>query len=285
MLHRDRINLILVRGESCAYTDVYFKSVVEQDSTITHDRIMNLLGEIVAVSDKAHKCLAECIKLLTIKAHAIVDADTIDLAVRIWNDLYTCSELTKRGLYLQAIMMERDAIETMAIIEYLHSFPKEANAWWKAKTRKERWHFSINTIKDKIKDGQKMKEAWDSLSSYVHPNGRATLVYAADKPYYGHNLFLGGFYYPKSVSSDFCIQLGICLDLLERMRDWYQDELEFPDELEKEIHMLRADYNNQVVSLEERAEAEKKEIVDKVVATRLSKDKVIEWFESLHNSQ
>jgi len=260
-----------------------WKSVVEQDPTITRKKINNLLGEIVVVSDKAHKCLAECIKLLTIKRHAVVDAHIVDLAVRIWNDLYVCSELIKQGLYLQAIMMERDAIETMAIIEYLHSFPREANAWWKAKTRQERLRFSINIIKDKIRDGQKMKDAWDSLSSLIHPNSQATAAYAADKAYYGHNLFLGGFYYPGSVSSDFCIQLSLCIDLLERMRDWYKNELEFPAELLKEIDILRDEYNTQVDSLEKRTELEKREVVDKVVSTRLYEDKIIEWFKSLDN--
>ncbi len=260
-----------------------WKSVVEQDSTITRERIMSLLGEIVIVSDKAHKCLAECIKLLTKKGHTVVDAHIVDLGVRVWNDLNISSEFTKNGIYLQAMMMERDVIETMALIEYLHSFPEKAEAWWKADTRKERLRFSLNAIKEKIKDGQKMKGAWDSLSSYIHPNGRATPAYAADKPYFGHNLFLGGFYYPESVSSDFCIQLGLCIDLLEKIRDWYKNELEFPDELSKEIDILRDEYNIQADSLEKRTESEKREVVDKVVATRLSKDEVIEWFKSLEN--
>ncbi|MFC1985389.1 hypothetical protein ACFLWC_00155 [Chloroflexota bacterium] len=261
-----------------------YKSVVEQDSYICCEKIKNLLGEIVEVSDKAHRYLAECIKLLTTKDMCSpMDMHTVDLAVRIWNDLHVCSELTKNGLYLQAMMMERDAIETMAIIEYLHSFPEEAEAWWKAKTRKERWHFSINTIKDKIKDGQEMKDAWDSLSSFIHPNSQATPAYGADKPYYGHNLFLSGFYYPGSVRSDFCIQLDLCIDLLERMRDWYKNELEFPDELSKEIDIIRNEYNTQADSLEKRTELEKKEVVDKVVSTRLSEDKIIEYFKSLNN--
>ncbi len=261
-----------------------YKSVVEQDSSICCEKIKNLLGEIVEVSDKAHRYLAECIKLLTTKdTHSSMDMHTVDLTVRIWNDLKVCSELTKNGLYLQAIMMERDAIETMAIIEYLHSFPEEAEAWWKAKTRKERLRFSINTIKDNIKDGQKMKDAWDSLSSHIHPNSEATAAYAADKPYFGHNLFLGGFYYPGTVRFDFLIQLDLCIDLLERMRDWYKKELEFPDELLKEVDILRDEYHTQADYLKKRTESEKKEVVDKVVATRLSKDEVIEWFKSLDN--
>ena len=263
-----------------------YQSIVEQDSSICYEKIKNLLGGIVEVSDKAHRYLAECIKLLTTKEMASsssMDMHTVDLAVRMWNDLNVCSELTKNGLYLQATMMERDAIETMAIIEYLHSFPEEAEAWWKAKTRKERWHFSINTIKDKIKDGQNMKDAWDSLSSVIHPNSQATAAYSADKLYYGHNLFLGGFYYPGSVSSDFCIQLSLCIDLLERMRDWYKNELEFPEALLKEIDILKDEYDTQVDLLEKRTESEKREVVDKIVATRLSKDEVIEWFKSLDN--
>ena len=259
------------------------KSVVEQDSTITREKIKNLLGEIVVVSDKAHKFLAECIKLLTTKEYTVVDAHIVDLGVRVWNDLNISSELTKNGIYLQAMMMERDAIETMAIIEYLHSFPEEAEAWWKAKTKKERLRFSINNIKDNIEDGQKYKDAWDLLSSYIHPNSQATPSYGADKPYYGHNLFLGGFYYPGSVSSDFCIQLGICIELLERMRAWYKNELEFPDELSKEMDSLEDEYRTQADYLKKRTELEKREVVDKVVATRLSKDKVIEWFKSLDN--
>ena len=261
-----------------------YKSVVEQDSSICCEKIENLLGETVEVSDKAHRYLAECIKLLTTKDMCSpMDMHTVDLAVRMWNDLKVSSELTKNGFYLQAMMMERDAIETMAIIEYLHSFPEVAEAWWKAKTRKERWHFSINTIKDKIKDGQKMKDAWDSLSSFIHPNSQATPVYGADKPYYGHNLFLGGFYYPVSVRSDFCIQLGLCINLLERMRDWYRNELGFSEAFLKEIDILRKEYNTQVDSLENRTESEKREVVDKVVSTRLSEDKIIEWFNSLDN--
>ena len=261
-------------------------SVKQEDPSITRKKIDDLLGEIINVSDKAYKCLAKCIQLLTemeMERASAVDMHTVDLGVRVWNDLNISSELTKNGIYLQAMMMQRDAIETIAIIEYLHSFPEEAEAWWKAKTRKERLRFSINTIKDKIKDGQEMKDAWDSLSSYIHPNSEATSAYGADKPYFGHNLFLGGFYYPGTVRFDFLIQLDLCIELLEKMRDWYKNKLEFPNELSKEIDILRDEYDTQADYLKKRTKSEKKEVVDKVVATRLPKDEVIEWFKSLDN--
>lgn len=261
-----------------------YKSAVEQDPSITSEKIKNLLGEIAKVSDKAHKCLAECIKLLTTKDRSSsMDAHTVDLGVRVWNDFKVTSELVNMGFYLQAMMVLRDTIEIMAIIEYLHSFPDEADNWWKAKTLKERRRFGINAIKNDIKDGQAWKDSWDLLSSYVHPNSKGTPAYGADKPYYGHNLFLGGFYYPGSVEWLFSLQLLICIKLLERMKEWYEKELKFPEELSTEIDSLENEYHTQIDYLEKRTELEKREVVDKVVSTRLSEEEVIEWFRYLDN--
>ena len=125
-----------------------------------------------------------------------------------------------------------------------------------------------------------MKDAWDSLSSFIHPNSKATPAYAADKPYYGHSLFLGGFYYPSSVSSGFCIQLDLCIDLLKKMRDWYKNELEFPEVLLKGIDALTDEYNTEFDSLQKRTELGKKGVVDKVLSTRLSKDEIIECLDA-----
>lgn len=261
-----------------------FKSVVKEDSSITREKINNLLGEIVDVSDKAHKCLAQCIQISTKKDRASgVDIHTVDLGVRVWNDLKVTSELAKNGFYLQAMMMARDAIETMAVVEYLHSFPNEAGAWWKAKTRQERLRFSINTIKDNIEDGQKWKDIWDHLSSYIHPNSEATAVYGADKPYYGHYLFLGGFYGPGSIEFIYTLQLLLCIEFLERMINWYKDEPGFSATLLKDVDSLKDESDIQVNYLKERVESENKEVVDKVVSTRLSEGEVIETFRLLDN--
>ena len=205
-----------------------FKSVVEQDSTITLEKINNLLGEIVVVSDKAHKCLAECIKLLTAKdSDSDVDAHIVDLGVRMWNDFKVTGELVKKGFYLQSMMVIRDAVETIALAEYLHDFPDKANAWWKAKTKRERLRFSLNNIKDDIVDGQSLKELWDMLSSYIHTNSKAVPAYGADKPYYGHNLFLNGFYYPSSVEFLFTLRLDLCIEFLKEWSTQHAYEIYF----------------------------------------------------------
>ncbi len=269
------------------------KNIVEQDPLITREKINNLLGGITVISDKAHKYLAECIKLLTtlnITSGVALDTTSrayvhiIDLGVRAWNDIKITSELTKKGLYLQAMMTIRDAIETMAIVEYLHSFPEQAESWWKAKTRKERVRLGLNGIKDHIEDGQEWKDIWDSLSSFIHPNAQAVPVYGADQPYYGHNIYLSGFYSPSSVEFLFTLQLDLCITFLRRLKDWYKAELEFSEEFLQEIDSLEVEYHTQVGYFKKRMESEEKEVVDKVVATRLSDDELIEWFESFENS-
>lgn len=262
-----------------------FKTVTEQDPSQTCEKIKSLCGETVNLSDKARKCLALSLKQLTnMDRPSNVVVHTVDLGVRIWNDLNVTSHLTSMGFYLQAIMVLRDVIETMAIIEYLNTFPNKAEMWWKAKTRKERLLFSINSIKDDIKDGHEWKKLWDDLSAKIHPNSDAVPIYGADKPYYGHNLFLGGFYYPTSVECYFRLQLYLCIVFTEKIKDWYKEILITNPELIKEIDSLEDEYNTQVEILERRTEAEKKEAVDKIVSTRLSREEVIEWFKSLDNS-
>lgn len=262
-----------------------FKTVTEQDTTQTCAKIKSLCGDTVNLSDKAHKCLALSLKQLTnMDRPSNVVVHTVDLGVRIWNDLNVTSYLTSMGFYLQAIMVLRDVIETMAIIEYLNTFPDKADMWWKAKTRKERLLFSINSIKDDIKDGHEWKKIWDDLSAQIHPNSAAVPIYGADKPYYGHNLFLGGFYYPTSVEFCFRLQLSLCIIFTERLKDWYKEVPETTSELITEIDSLEDEYKTQCEMLERRTEAERKEVIDKIVATRLSSDEVIEWFKSLDNA-
>ncbi|UCG54388.1 MAG: hypothetical protein JSV32_07325 [Dehalococcoidia bacterium] len=261
-----------------------YKNVVEQKPAQNNKNIRNLLGEILDVSDKASKCLAKCIKILTTK-HSSQDVDIhiVDLLVRAWNDFKVTCNLVKMGFYLQAIMVLRDTIEIMAIVEYLHKFPEKANDWWKAKTTKERRYFSINNIKDSIENGEDIASAWNNLSSYIHPNGCATPWYGADKPYYGHNLFLNGFYYPSSAEFVFTLQLHLCIDFLNRLNEWYSMELRFPKKLTEEIISLKDEYNLQVKNLEKRMKVENKEVVDKVLATRLTDEEVIKWFQSFED--
>jgi hypothetical protein len=205
-----------------------------------------------------------------------VDTFTVDLGIRILNNLYASSELLKNGFYLQAAMMIRDIIETIAVTEYLHLYPDEALAWWKAKTFKERRHFGINSIKDKIKKGEQWKYLWDELSALIHPNGIASSISAADKPYYGHSVFIGGFYYPKSIDLFYSIQLLSSIEFSENMLKWYENELRFSSKLKKDIKSLEKKYRIQEKRFAKRVESENREVVDKVVSSRLPEDRIIE---------
>ena len=261
------------------------KTVTEQDPVQTCEMIKTLCGETVNLSDKALKCLSLSLKQLTnIDNASPAVFHAVDLGVRIWNDFKVTGHLISMGFYLQTIMVLRDVIETIAVVEYLHTFPDKADMWWKAKTRKERLAFSINSIAADIENGHELKSIWDALSQQIHPNSQAVPIYGADKPYYGHNLFLGGFYYPKRVEYYLELQLLLCITFTQKIKEWYKEILKTNSELIKEIDSLEDEYRTQVQILERLTEAETKEVVDKIVSTRLSKEEVIEWFKSLDNA-
>jgi hypothetical protein len=169
------------------------KGIVEQDPSFTRSKVNELLGENVKIAEEALRQLAVCLRILLEKDRAsAADQSIVDLGVRFWNDIRAANLLIYEGFILHAIMMERDAIETRVVAEYLHKYPEDAVAWQKAKTKKERHRFSINELKDKVEDGKDWKDMWDDLSSYIHPNRLALPAYSSGRPYFGHNLYLGG---------------------------------------------------------------------------------------------
>ena len=216
------------------------KGIVEQDTSVTRSKINELLGETVALAEEALRQLSTCLRLLLEKDRATkADQSIIDLGVRFWNDIRAANILIYEGLNLHAMMMERDAIETRVVAEYLHTYPQDAEAWRKAKTYKERRRFGISELKDKVKDGEKWKDIWDSWSSYIYPNHWALPAYSSSRPYFGHNVYLGGFYDPVPIATQFQMQLAVCINFLGGIMSWYKDDLPFPPELPRKIKLLK----------------------------------------------
>jgi len=258
------------------------KGIIEQDPSVTRDKINELLGETVALAEEALKQLSTCLRLLLNKDRASsADQSIVDLGIRFWNDVRAANILIQKGFILNAMMMERDAIETRVIAEYLHKYPQEAEAWQKAETYKERRRFSINELKNKVEDGNGWKEEWDDLSSYIHPNSWALPAYSGSRPFFGYNIYLGGFYDPIPIACSFGMQLGICINFLGCFINWYKDDLAFPRELPREIEILEETYRSEIIKLKERADSEQQKIKDKIKTTRLSKDEIIKFFKFL----
>jgi hypothetical protein len=258
------------------------KGIIEQDPSVTRSKVNKLLGETVETAEEALKQLSSCLHLLLEKDRASkADQSIVDLGVRFWNDIRVANSLMYEGFILHAIMMKRDAIETRVIAEYLHKYPGDAAAWQKAKTKRERYRFSINELKDKVEDGKGWKELWDDLSSYIHPNRTAVPVYSSRRPYFGHNLCLGGLYDPMPAAIFFLIQLGICINFLDDIHNWYKDDLPFPKELAREIELLEEKYDDQTNKLQKRADAEHKQMKDELEKTRLSAEEIVKFFKFL----
>jgi len=258
------------------------KGIIKEDPTVTSDKISNLLGETTAISDEALTHLATCLSFLLEKDRASkADQSIVDLGVRFWNDTIAANILIRQGLILNAMMMERDAIETRVVAEYLHEYPGDAEAWQKAETYKERRRFGINELKDKVEEGEALKDIWDWLSSYIHPNDKARPVYSKSRPFFGHNLYLGGFYEPMPTATFFLMQLAICINFLDTIYNWYKDDLLFPEELPKKIEVLEEACHKQKGKLEGRADSEHQKMKGEIEKTRLSKEEIIKMFQSL----
>ncbi|MCJ7426136.1 MAG: hypothetical protein MUO17_03245 [Dehalococcoidales bacterium] len=258
------------------------KGIIKEDPSVTSDKISNLLGETTAISDEALTHLATCLSFLLEKDRASkADQSIVDLGVRFWNDTIAANILIRQGLILNAMMMERDAIETRVVAEYLHEYPGDAEAWQKAESYKERRRFGINELKDKVEEGEALKDIWDWLSSYIHPNDKARPVYSKSRPFFGHNLYLGGFYEPMPTATFFLMQLAICINFLDTIYNWYKDDLLFPEGLPKKIEVLEEAYHKQKGKLEGRADSEHQKMKGKIEKTRLSKEEIVKMFQSL----
>lgn len=258
------------------------KGIKKEDPAATSDKISTLLGATTAISEEALTHISTCLSVLLEKNRASkADQSIVDLGVRFWNDILAANILIRQGLILNAIMMERDAIETRVVAEYLHKYPKDAEAWQKAKTYKERRRFGINELKDKVEEGEASKDIWDWLSSYIHPNDEARPAYSKSRPFFGHNLYLGGFYDPVPTAIFFLIQLSICINFLDTIYNWYKDALPFPNELPRKIEVLEKAYHKQNDKLKKRAYAEQKAIESEIQKTRLSKKEIVKMLKFL----
>jgi hypothetical protein len=259
-----------------------YKNITREDQNFVHDSAEALLDDTIVLSHELLELFAVCCRVLIEKDKATTaDICIVDLAVRLWNDIRSANILTKRGLYLQVMMLERDSIETLVVAEYLHSNPQYADEWRKAQSLKERRRFGINELQSEVEDGKEWKGVWDWLSSYIHPNCLAAPVYGANKQYYGHNIYLDGFYQPGPMCSSWHIQLSLTLHFTKNLWNWYKDELPFPPEMQSELLRIEENYREQTEKLKARGHSQQKEMTEKIEQTRLSDGEIIELFRFL----
>ena len=261
------------------------KGIIEENPHITHSKINELLGETVPLAEETLRQLATCLRFLLNKDRASkADQSIVDLGVRFWNDTIAANILIRQGLILNAMMMERDAIETRAVAEYLHEYPGDAEVWQKAETYKEKRRFGINELKGKVEEGEALKDIWDWLSSYIHPNNKARPAYSKSRPFFGHNIYLGGFYEPVPTATFFLMQLATCINFLDTIYNWYKNDLLFPEELPKKIEVIEEAYYKQKDKVERRAASEHQNMKGEIEKTRLSKEEIVKLFKFLDTS-
>jgi len=258
------------------------KGIVLEDMAATREKVSKLLGDSVATTEEALAQLSDCLRLLLeIDRATKADRSIVDLGARFWNDIRASNTLLHEGLILPATMMLRDAVETRVLAEYFHLHPEQAEAWQKARNRQERGHFDFKQIKGDVEDGQKWYDFWNGLSSYIHPTAKATITYRNQRPLFGHNLYLGGFYRPFDTVLIFEMQQDICINFLDSLAHWYKDYVLLDKQLLARIELLEETHRSQKSKLFARAESEQKDLDGDIKATRLSGDAVIKLFKTL----
>ncbi|GAG04318.1 unnamed protein product, partial [marine sediment metagenome] len=185
---------------------------------------------------------------------------------------------------LNAMMMERDAIETRVLAEYLYKNQQEARVWWEAESKRERKQFAFFKLVEGVENGHTWEELWNIVSMYIHPTSRATPAYSGIKRNFGYKLHLRGFYAPLPIAFSFNEAIEICLEFTDSFMHWFKEDLPFPSELSKNLEMLVQAYDDQSKKLMERARLEQQKIDGEIEATRLSKEQIIQLWGLLDKS-
>ena len=125
-----------------------------------------------------------------------------------------------------------------------------------------------------MEDGSGWKEHWNTLSSYIHPNSQALPSFSSSRPFFGYNVYLGGFYAPTPIAISFGIQLAICINFVECFMNWYKEDLLFPSEFPRKMEMLEKASHDQIEKLRKRASVEQQKTDSEIKTTRLQEKEI-----------
>lgn len=127
-----------------------------------NDHLAMIYGSVALVHALAHD-----------HANTTDDELTIQyLGLRLFNAAASSLKLSLSGYYQSAFAQVRDIFETVALLDYMHSYPDQI-AVWKASDKKQRIaKFGPGTIRNALNErdglsGNKRKEMYDRLSEYA----------------------------------------------------------------------------------------------------------------------
>lgn len=209
-----------------------YQIVIESPETV-ETQITALLGEGKAVQEHLLSLLCKELEALNkIDGKTPIDEAlkraTLLLGSRFHSDAQSGLSLLCSGHILQASIMQRDMMEVVVLIQYLQLHPKEADAFMKAKSLRQRKRFSLSKVWKTIPNGQSYKDQFDIASASAHPSsvGLGSALRLERKA--DTKLFIGPFYQPFPTVMVFQAIIASTLETVVLLHKWYKSSAAWP---------------------------------------------------------
>ena len=237
-----------------------YQIVTESPKTV-ETRITALLGEGKAVQEHLLSLLCKELEALSeIDGKTPIDEAlnqaSLLLGSRFHSDAQSGLSLVCTGHILQAFIMQRDMIEIVVLFQYLQLHPKEADAFMKAKSLKQRKRFSLPKVWKTIPNGQSYKDQFDLASASTHPSSVGLGLALRPGRKADTKLFIGPFYQPFLTVIVFQAIIACTLETVVLLHKWYKSSAVWPLNPD-ELKLLRKAIIEHLTRL--RSEAEKQD--------------------------
>ena len=233
-----------------------YQIVTESPETV-ESQITALLGEGKAVQEHLLSLLGKELEALSkIDGKTPIDEAlnqaTLLLGSRFHSDAQSGLSLLCSGR-MQALAMQRDMIEIVGLLQYLQLHPKEADAFTKAKSLKQRKRFSLPQVWQSIPNGQSYKGEFDVVSASVHPSSVGLGMGLRPEREADTKLFIGPFYQPYPTVMEFQAEITCTLETVILLHKWYKSSAVWPLD-PNELDVLRKAIIQHLTHLRSKAE-------------------------------
>jgi hypothetical protein len=211
----------------------------ESDPEEVETKTASLLREGPAVLEHALLHGSGGLKLLLEKDSAKpVDRVVITLGARLFSHARAVSILLRRGYTPPAILVLREMIHSLVLVQFFRANPEKAKVWDEAKDWREREKFAFRNIWKHVEHGEEWKKTYDFMSNMAHANAQAKVTYGQLRKVFGYDLQLRGFYDPKPIAHWFVSALQVTIWFQGYFYDWYRQELSIPTSFESDLNTL-----------------------------------------------
>ena len=206
------------------------------------------------------------------------------LACRFWNDIEAGWILLRAGFILNCMMVERDAVETMALARYLKGHPEDAHPWSTANEMRDRRQFDLQKLYSQVEGGDFLKSTWDTLSSYIHPNELAQPVFSRSREVFGYDFCIGSICQPSIVTGKAEDLLLLSAMFVRDIYDWFHNDVLFPTDYSPQLETLEESCRNAISELEAKTTTLEAQFDERLRQTKLTRPQILSLLNTLETA-